>query len=133
KSETDVEIIGSRINLLRRLVLKETTRVAKTEIAGNAAPTAPSIRSTFPTEIALPGGRHDNDFAHISQIQILPTYNEIDCDVPERLPPSDFTLPHLLDDPVHRHIDSALRLLRHDIFGPVKDVLKDLLSEDTSG
>ncbi|SPO02006.1 related to ECM32 - DNA dependent ATPase/DNA helicase B [Cephalotrichum gorgonifer] len=125
-------IIPARINHIRRLVARETNRLSAT--AGhNATRNNGPVRSTFPTEVVVPGGRHDNDHADISSIQILPTHGEIESDQPECLPSTDFTRPHFLDDPVLRHIDCAFRLLRHDIFGPVKDVLKDLLAQDTSG
>lgn len=121
-----------RLDRLRRLVARETGRLISDDTKTREPHNASFVQSTFPAEVALPGGRHDNDFADISQIQILPTRGEIDCDGEECLPPTDFTRPHFLDDPVQRHIDSAFRLLRHDIFGPVKDVLKDLLAQNTS-
>ncbi|KAL2754249.1 hypothetical protein ACRALDRAFT_1049711 [Sodiomyces alcalophilus JCM 7366] len=126
--------VAPRLDRLRRLVARETARLSS---AGDGQThdlhNTSFVRSTFPTEMALPGGRHDNDFADISQIQILPTHGEVTCDSPECLPPTDFTRPHFLDDFVQRYIDSAFRLLRHDIFGPVKDALRDLLAQDTSG
>ena len=130
---TDTDALTARLALLRRLVAREVARVSNTENEGGPAPSNSFIRSTFPTQMVLPGGRHDNDFTDVSKIQILPTYGEVDCDTPECLPSTDFTTPHFLEDPVQRHVDSAFRLLRHDIFGPVKDVLKGLLAQETSG
>lgn len=130
---TDTDTITRRINLLQRLVTRETSRLTDTVNDAPEASNTPFIRSTFPTQMVLPGGRHDNDYADIGQIQILPTHGEINCDMEECLPSTDFTQPHFLNDPVQRHIDSAFRLLRHDIFGPVKDILKDLLSQGASG
>lgn len=125
--------VTPRLDRLRRLLARETSRLSSADDKTCEFHNTSFVRSTFPTEMALPGGRHDNDFADISQIQILPTRGEINCDSPECLPPTDFTQSHFLDDPVQRHIDSAFRLLRHDIFGPVKDVLRDLLAQDISG
>ncbi|KAH6960364.1 hypothetical protein DER45DRAFT_602303, partial [Fusarium avenaceum] len=58
-----------------------------------------------------PGGRHDNDFADISEIFIFPTVDEIKRQ-------------HA------RYIDSMFRLLRHDTIGPVIGVLRELLGSD---
>lgn len=51
---------------------------------------------------------------------------------PEYLPSTDFTQPHVLEDSVQRHIDSAFRLLRHDVFGSLKGVLHALLVGEMS-
>lgn len=77
--------------------------------------------STFPREIELPGGRHDNDKDDIADIQILPTENEIKSERKEYLPSTDRDQPHHLSDTVQRHIDTNFRLYRHDIFGALKD------------
>ncbi|KAG5772514.1 hypothetical protein H9Q72_001332 [Fusarium xylarioides] len=88
------------------------------------------ITSTFPKNIEYPGGRHDNDFADITKIAILPTYEEVVSENDEYLPSTNFTDPHVLDDHLQRHIDSMFRLVRHDILGPVKTILADLLRSD---
>lgn len=80
--------------------------------------------------MVLPGGRHDNDSVDISQIQALSTYGKIDSISPECMPSADFTRPYFLGDPVQRHIDNTFRLLRHDIFGSIKDVPKYLLAQE---
>ncbi|CAG8096658.1 unnamed protein product [Penicillium nalgiovense] len=77
-----------------------------------------------------PGGRHDNDLADISEVKILPTHGEIVSDSSEYLPSTNFLQPHILPDPLQRYIDSTFRLLRHDVFGLAKDVLRDLLQQD---
>ncbi|TVY90442.1 NFX1-type zinc finger-containing protein [Lachnellula willkommii] len=80
------------------------------------------VTSTFPREIELPGGRHDNDKDDIADIQILPTENEIKSEHrKEYLPSTDRDHPHHLSDTVQRHIDTNFRLYRHDIFGALKD------------
>ncbi|RYP53611.1 hypothetical protein DL768_001475 [Monosporascus sp. mg162] len=72
--------------------------------------------------------RHDNDNIDISQIRIFPTAEEIASQYPEFLPSIDFSRPHFLADPLQRYIDSNYRLLRHDIFGPVKQLLRRTIS-----
>ncbi|EGO55979.1 hypothetical protein NEUTE1DRAFT_68071 [Neurospora tetrasperma FGSC 2508] len=88
------------------------------------------VRLTFPVDIHVPGGSHDNDNADITKIQILPTHGEIISKHPEYLPTTDFLQAHFLQDPVRRHIDTAFRLLRHDTFGPLKDALNRFLADD---
>ncbi|KAK0624972.1 hypothetical protein B0T17DRAFT_639113 [Bombardia bombarda] len=87
-------------------------------------------RSTFPMDVTAPGGNHDNDFPSISRIQILPTLDEIASEYPEYLPSTDFLQPHHHSDPAQRHLDTAFRLLRYDIFGPLKEVLGSMLSQN---
>ncbi|KAJ6125980.1 hypothetical protein N7471_010473 [Penicillium samsonianum] len=88
-----------------------------------------SVMSSFPMDMQIPGGRHDNDLAEISQVQILPTHGEIVSGNSEYLPSTNFLQPQFLADPLQRYIDSTFRLLRHDIFGSAKDVLRDLLQQ----
>ncbi|ROT36145.1 hypothetical protein SODALDRAFT_346215 [Sodiomyces alkalinus F11] len=131
-AESDLDAntaIPARLAWLWQLLKREQARVAadapNSEGKGNArVPQHMDLRSIR--------GRHDNDFADISRIQILPTYSEIDSDETEYLPSTDLTRPNVIEDPVQRHLDCAFRLLRHDIFGPVKDALKDLLAQDVS-
>ncbi|KAJ5484199.1 hypothetical protein N7539_005995 [Penicillium diatomitis] len=59
-----------------------------------------------------------------------PTHGEIVSDNPEYLPSTKFLQPHFLPDPSQRYIDSTFRLLRHDIFGSAKDVLRDQVQQN---
>ena len=122
-----------RINFLKRSITRGRSRLVTADPQPpGPSNTQPPGRSVYPMDVVVPGGRHDNDFADISQIQILPTYGEITSTAAECLPSTNLLQPHYLGDMVPRHIDSAFRLLRHDIFGPVKDVLRDLLGQDIS-
>ncbi|CAH0047223.1 unnamed protein product [Clonostachys solani] len=80
-------------------------------------------------KIEAPGGRHDNDFDSISDIEIFPTLGEIMSDKPEYLPSTLLTAPNVVEDPLQRYLDTTFRLMRHDIFGPMKTVLKTLLEQ----
>ncbi|QGI59613.1 hypothetical protein CEK27_001738 [Fusarium fujikuroi] len=115
--------------LERASVLKRMSFFDSVEASDKRRGKQPII-STFPKNIEYPGGRHDNDFADITKIAILPTYGEAVSEQEEYLPSTNFTDPHVLDDPLQRHIDSMFRLVRHDILGPVKDILTDLLRSD---
>ncbi|KAA8635550.1 hypothetical protein SMACR_09204 [Sordaria macrospora] len=77
----------------------------------------------IPSAKAKPGGRHDNDFLAISDIQILPTYGEIMSQRLEYLPTTDFTQESFHKDIRKRYIDTLFRLYRHNIFATVKDFL----------
>ncbi len=119
-----------RIGTMKRMMDGARGRIAGDSVAAttNGRDAGP-VHSTFPLEVVVPGGRHDNDFADISKIQIFPTLGEITSDAAEYLPMTDLTQRHFLDDPVQRHLDSAFRLLRHDIFGPLKDVVGAVLAQ----
>ncbi|KAL2130209.1 hypothetical protein VTI74DRAFT_6765 [Chaetomium olivicolor] len=126
----DFDDVGIHIEMMKRMVDRARGRLPSKEpeeptvAAGRVRP-----RSTFPMEVVVPGGKHDNDFADIIKIQISPTLGEITSDVSDYLPLTDFTQPHFLEDPVQRHLDSAFRLLRHDIFGPLKEAISSVLAQ----
>ncbi|KAK4141918.1 uncharacterized protein C8A04DRAFT_13673 [Dichotomopilus funicola] len=130
----ELDAISARVEMIRRMM-----GAARRSLTGPGMNLTPGIitshhsttRSTFPFAAAIPGGHHDNDFADITRIQIFPTLGEITYTGPavEFLPTTDLTQPHFLaTDPVQRHLDSAFRLLRHDIFGPLKDLVGSIFA-----
>ncbi|KAG8674221.1 hypothetical protein FPOAC1_000185 [Fusarium poae] len=130
-SPKELDEVSTHFRLVKRLVNAAHERLASSENSSDNSRNLKAIASTFPKELEIPGGRHDNDFADIGKIAILPTYEEVTSEQAEYLPSTNFTEPHVLGDPLQRHIDSMFRLVRHDILGPVKDILRDLLqSED---
>jgi hypothetical protein len=123
-STVQIDMMKSMLDSARgRLVTNDPADVASATRGVN------TIQSTFPTAVTVPGGNHDNDSADITKIQIFPTLDEIMSDAAEYLPSTDFTRPHFLADPVQRHLDASFRLLRHDIFGPFKEVIGALLAQ----
>jgi len=84
--------------------------------------------STYPRDIIVPGDRHDNDNTDIIKIKILPTEDEIRSNYPEFLHSTDLDQPHFLSDQAERHLDTHFRLLRHDIFGEMKEALGGLMT-----
>ncbi|KAF7937116.1 uncharacterized protein EAE98_001430 [Botrytis deweyae] len=86
-----------------------------------------AVVSTYPREMTLPQGRHDNDKMDITSIRILPTEEEIRSEAVEFLPSTDVDQDHFLVDPAARLLDTHFRLLRHDIFGELKSVLGGLI------
>ncbi|EPE32162.1 P-loop containing nucleoside triphosphate hydrolase [Glarea lozoyensis ATCC 20868] len=89
------------------------------------------LKYTYPRQVIVPGGKHDNDHGDITKIKILPTEDEIRSDEPEFLPTTDLDQPHFLNDPVARHLDTQFRLLHHDIFGELKVALAGLIHSIT--
>jgi len=85
------------------------------------------VTSTYPREIILPRDRHDNDKLDIAEIKLLPTEDEIRSNHLEFLPSTDLNQPHFLSDPSARHLDTHFRLLRHDVFGELKEALGGLM------
>jgi hypothetical protein len=90
-------------------------------------------RSVYPIDIVAPGGRHDNDHRDIAQINAIPTVDEILSSELDYLPSTDFRQPHFHTDPVQRYLDTHFRLLRHDIFGPLKEVLSTIMVAFAAG
>ncbi|KAJ5849332.1 hypothetical protein N7534_008021 [Penicillium rubens] len=125
-SKADLDGLQSRIEVMQSLVTSASRNLVTPRVhEGDPQRTRP-VLSSFPMDVQTPGGRHDNDLADISEILILPTLGEIVNINPEYLPSTNFLQPHFLADPLQRYIDSTFRLLRHDIFGSAKDVLRGL-------
>ncbi|OAL74790.1 hypothetical protein A7D00_0384 [Trichophyton violaceum] len=82
---------------------------------------------SYPRPISVPGTRHDNDHADITKIRIMPTNEEICCELPDYLPTTDRDQPSFITNATERHIDTLFRLLRHDIFGELKHALGILI------
>lgn len=126
----DLDAVDIKIDMARRMIDGARRGLVNYEPAGGpAARVTGTIQSTFPTEVVVPGGNHDNDFPDITKIQIFPTLDEVTCNMAEYLPSTDFTRPCFLSEAVQRHLDSAFRLLRHDTFGPLKQVIGTLLAQ----
>lgn len=94
---------------------------------GSVTTMAPMVTSTYPRDIVMPQDRHDNDKMDFTKIQILPTEDEVRCDLPPFLPSTDFSQPHFLTNTVERHLDTQFRLLRHDVFGELSEALGGVL------
>ncbi|KAM0417324.1 hypothetical protein ACHAPT_012640 [Fusarium lateritium] len=130
---SDFDALQGRLNIITRVVDGAAGRVIAAKPPSDNEHDAQPVSSSFPKHVEIPGGRHDNDFADISDVAIMPTYGEITSDNAEYLPPTNFLHPHVIEDPMQRYIDSMFRLVRHDTFGPVKEILRDVLSwEDLS-
>ncbi|KAJ5957579.1 hypothetical protein N7501_011858 [Penicillium viridicatum] len=125
-SKADLDGLQSRIEVMQSLVTSARRNLVTPRVHEGEPQRTRPVLSSFPMDVQTPGGRHDNDLADISEILILPTLGEIVNINPEYLPSTNFLQPHFLADPLQRYIDSTFRLLRHDIFGSAKDVLRGL-------
>ncbi|KAK7961772.1 P-loop containing nucleoside triphosphate hydrolase protein [Apiospora aurea] len=125
----DRRMKNERVCVLKRVALLSTGRLTTVTNGGQEPSTgmAANAPSVYPRELKLPGTRHDNDRLNIVDISILPTVGELTCDQVDFLPSTDFRHSHFLHDPVQRYLDTHFRLLRHDVFGPLKDVLGALI------
>ncbi|KAK6860594.1 hypothetical protein PG995_004230 [Apiospora arundinis] len=129
-TESDRQMKADKLGVLRKIA-QLSTGLMTTPVNGSQArppgvgDTTPSV---YPRELKLPGTRHDNDHLNIAHVSILPTVDELSSDQADYLPSTDFRQPHFLDDPVQRYLDTHFRLLRHDVFGPLKEVLGALMS-----
>ncbi|SCO78800.1 related to ECM32-DNA dependent ATPase/DNA helicase B [Fusarium oxysporum] len=130
-SKTDLDGLRTRLEITKRVVSGSTGRIVTTQDPSEDSKKASKfVASSFPQAVAIPGGRHDNDFADISDVSLLPTQGEITSVQADYLPSTNFLHPHVLQDPMQRYIDSIFRLVRHDTLGPVNDVLRDVLASD---
>ena len=75
-----------------------------------------------------PGGRHDNDFAEINKIAILPTADELSANDPY-LPRADETSTLALrPDGLAFHLDGQFRLLREDMVRDMREEIQMALN-----
>ncbi|GES93124.1 P-loop containing nucleoside triphosphate hydrolase protein [Rhizophagus clarus] len=81
-----------------------------------------------PGELSKSGRRHNNDFAEISKISIIPTNEEILCERPPFLPCTLRDSLHFLPDGLTRLLDIQFRLLREDLLNPIRVGLSNLLT-----
>ncbi|KAF1984925.1 NFX1-type zinc finger-containing protein 1 [Aulographum hederae CBS 113979] len=124
-------MISSRVEDFRAVVARASGLLAEEEVQLEDRWTS-APQSTYPRDIVVPGNRHDNDKADITEISIFPTRGEIVSEAKEFLPSTDPDQPHFLTSKLERHIDTHFRLLRHDTFGALKDSLGGLVKNITS-
>ena len=92
---------------------------------------ADTIRTPGSVDVNGPGGRHDNDFADIRRIRILPTPDELACHEPFLRRSVD--LEDIEEYDLALHVDNQFRLLREDLSREVRDEIKAALSPRSRG
>ncbi|PGH03095.1 hypothetical protein GX51_04282 [Blastomyces parvus] len=81
------------------------------------------LRRDLPGHLSAEGPRHDNDHAKITEIKILPTYEEIMSPRGEYLPTTDPSQWHIQG--IRGRLDREFRLLREDTVGQLRDAVRE--------
>ena len=115
-------VVLSRIGEVRAMVARATGLLIH-EAQQQVGSFSVTATQAYPRTLEVPRDRHDNDKADITAMQIFPTNDELLGDAADFLPSTDLSQPHFLTDQAARHIDTHFRLLRHDIFAELKNVL----------
>ncbi|KAI9734023.1 MAG: hypothetical protein M1834_002680 [Cirrosporium novae-zelandiae] len=127
KQSAPFQLVANRIGELRAMIAHANHLLSHEEKPqGDGVSTV--VTSVYPRDIVLPQDRYDNDKMDISKIKILPTEDEIRSNHAEFLPSTEPDQPHFLTDKAQRHFDTQFRLLRHDIFGELKEALGGLMT-----
>ncbi|GAA5970767.1 hypothetical protein JCM8115_003167 [Rhodotorula mucilaginosa] len=79
-----------------------------------------------PGELRPDGPRHDNDFADIRKIAILPTPGELTSSAAAFVPANLSAAPYHLDG-MEGRLDILFRLMREDFVGPLRSAVQSLL------
>lgn len=113
-----------------RLVAPRAPNFASLASARPTAGTMAVLEATYDPPGALrgEGPRHDNDYANIREIAILPSHEELLCSIPPYLPANIPSAPHHLNaGSIDRQLDIIFRLLREDSVGPIRGAVRSLL------
>ncbi|KAJ7045696.1 hypothetical protein C8F04DRAFT_1065834 [Mycena alexandri] len=83
-----------------------------------------------PGPLRAQGPRHDNDFADIADIRVVPTHEELTCRISPFLPGNFHDAPHHLPvESMERLLDIQFRLLREELTAPLRTSVQ-LVRED---
>ena len=123
QSSGSIQQIHDMLGEIRGMEARAKGLLVQEEESHDSGVTTTVITSTYPRQLNEPQDRHDNDKKDITKISILPTEQEIRSDCPPFLPSTDLDQPHFLSDPLERHLDTHFRLLRHDVFGELREAL----------
>ncbi|KAF2837549.1 hypothetical protein M501DRAFT_995498 [Patellaria atrata CBS 101060] len=111
-----------RLGIASKLPMEKSRK----KITPDVIPISFKIDADPPGHLSPHGARHDNDFADITKIQILPTFDEIQSMRSEYLPKMDPSTLHLSG--AVGLLDRHFRLLREDTVGQLRDAVKAELS-----
>ena len=114
----------SLTRIRRRLNIGSSLPLAPTQSTPqNLLSAAFELSQDLPGNLSNNGTRHDNDYASIADIQILPTAQEIASPRQEYLPLIDSTQHHLSG--LAGLLDRQFRLLREDTVGQLRDAVRE--------
>jgi len=83
-----------------------------------------NLTAKHKTDVGGPGGRHDNDFADIRQISILPTPDELASKDPFLPRANEMDNSHNSREGLAFHIDAQFRLLREDMLRDLREEIQ---------
>jgi len=115
-----------RLDDVRRLSDRSKSLLTREGTGGDGGGSKPVATSTYPRDIDLPDGRHDNDKRDITELKIIPSEGEMRYEGAEYLPSTSLANPHFQGG-VEGLLDTQFRLLRHGMFGEIKNALGGLL------
>jgi hypothetical protein len=116
--------VAHRVAELRRLHARARGTLAGEEPRLESVPQL--AMSTYPRQVDLPSGKHDNDKADIASICVMPTEDELRCDKPAYLPGASSNEPSLVQG-LDRLLDRNFRLYRQDAIGEMNTCLKSVM------
>lgn len=116
--------------ILERAQVKPIVDALPGEVAGAGIPAGAltMLRALMqpPGEMREEGPRHDNDFADIRSIAILPTPDELTTQAEAFVPANISGAPYHLDG-MEGRLDLLFRLMREDFVGPLRSAVQSLL------
>lgn len=104
--------------------LRESSQVEIRHLGQRIAHIARTLSANSTVDEQGPGGRHDNDFAEIRNISILPTPDELLSKDPYLPRVSDLENRLRLPEGLAIHIDAQFRLLREDMLRDLREEIK---------
>ncbi len=127
--------LRGRVENLRVMVGLATDRVKEPATSGGRQPGPGPVPLPvpYPLDSEFPSGKHDNDHLDIRTISIIPTPGEISSAFNGFLPSTNIFVPHFLEDVDQRYLDTHFRLLRHDTFGVMNEILYGLILQHQDG
>ncbi|KAH7120477.1 AAA domain-containing protein [Dactylonectria macrodidyma] len=125
------EVDFSRLQALKYLEYLKQRQQVGDSIPNLSTQSLPIARETFvlrrdlPGRLSADGRRHDNDDADITNIKIMPTYEEIMSPRGEYLPTNDPSAWHIKG--IRGRLDREFRLVREDTVGQLRDSVREML------
>lgn len=130
--ETSAEYINIAQDSAIQKSLLESSQVEVRLLGRRIVHIASTISANSETDENGPGGRHDNDFAEIRKISILPTPDELLSKDPYLPRPSDLEDRLRQPEGLAFHIDAQFRLLREDMLRDLREDIKASLDSKPS-
>ncbi|KAI0451342.1 P-loop containing nucleoside triphosphate hydrolase protein [Xylaria acuta] len=113
--------VGQDVNIKKKLL--ESPKLDVRSRGHRITHIIENLAAEHPTQSNGPGGRHDNDFAQINKITILPTANELSVNNPYLPRAHETSTLAQRPDGLAYHLEGQFRLLREDM---VRDMREEI-------